>query len=252
MKTSLTPDKDFFEKIYDKYNKKDFIYSDPLQFPRKFSKKADIEISALISSSLAYGNVKQIIKTLDYVFSVMKNPYYYVIDTDSKKIIDDFKNFKHRFTKGKELSHLILNLKETYKNHRDLEDFFIKHLGGEEENIYNPSMRFLKSFLKFKTPTLIPDPEKKSSFKRFNLFLRWLVRKDEVDLGVWEKIPTAILIIPLDTHMRRISMELAITRRKDTTIKTAIEITNFFKKIEPKDPVKYDFSLTRAPILKNF
>ncbi len=252
MKALITPGKEFFENIYSKYNKKDFIYSDPLQFPIKFSKKEDIEISSLISSSLAYGNVKQIIRTLNYVFSVIKNPHYYVLNSDNKKILRDFKNFKHRFTKGEELSKLILNLKEVYKKHKDLENFFIKNINQLEDNIYEPSIRFLKSFLKFKTPTLIPDPDKNSAFKRFNLFLRWLVRKDEVDMGIWRNIPPSFLIIPLDTHMLNISRKLGITKRRDNSIITALEITNYFKKINPKDPVKYDFSLTRAQILKRF
>jgi len=87
--------------------------------------------------------------------------------------------------------------------------------------------------------------------KRFNMFLRWLIRKDEIDFGIWTKISPKMLLIPLDTHMHQISLKLKITNRKDTSIKTVFEITDFFRKIEPKDPIKYDFSLVRAPILKN-
>jgi uncharacterized protein (TIGR02757 family) len=244
-------DKIFFEDIYKKYNKKEFIYSDPIQFPKRFSDKRDIEISALISSSLAYGNVKQIIKSLNYIFSIMNSPLNYIKNSTNSRIIKDFKNFKHRFTDGNEITNLILNLKEVYKNYNSLEDFFIKHIKNYDSNIYPSTNSFLKSFIKYETKTLIPNPDKKSAMKRFNMFLRWLVRKDEIDFGIWTKISPKMLLIPLDTHMHQISLKLKITNRKDTSIKTVFEITDFFRKIEPKDPVKYDFSLVRAPILKN-
>lgn len=244
--------KNFFEQIYRKYNREKFLYSDPLQFVKKFKNKNDIEIAALISSSLAYGNVKQIIKSLENIFYVIKTPYSYINLSSDKKIKNDFKNFKHRFTDGTELSNLILNIKRIYQKNRYLEDAFLKNIRKDESYIYYPMIAFLKDFLFHKTPTLIPHPDKKSAFKRFNLFLRWLVRRDEIDTGIWTKINPSLLIIPLDTHMLRISQELKITSRKDNSIKTAIEITDFFKKINPKDPVKYDFALTRAPILKRF
>lgn len=245
-------EKKFFEETYTRYNKQSFIYTDPLQFPKKFKGKKDIEISALISSSLAYGNVKQIIKSLEKIFEKLKSPYEYIIHTPETKIKKDFVGFKHRFTKGLEISNIILNLKDLYKKYGSMEKAFLKHIKKEDNNTYPATIRFLKEFLIRKAPTLIPDPDKKSAFKRFNLFLRWLVRKDEVDIGIWKDIPPSFLIIPLDTHMLNISLKLGITKRKDNSIITALEITNYFKKINPKDPVKYDFSLTRAPILKRF
>jgi len=245
-------EKKFFEETYARYNKESFIYTDPLQFPKKFKDKKDIEISALLSSSLAYGNVKQIIKSLEKIFEKLKNPYEYVILTPEERIKKDFIGFKHRFTKGLEIANMILNLKDLYEKYGSMEKAFLKHINKEDTNAYPATIRFLKEFLIRKTPTLIPDPNKKSAFKRFNLFLRWLVRKDEVDMGIWKNIPPSFLIIPLDTHMLNISRKLGITKRKDNSIITALEITNYFKKINSKDPVKYDFSLTRAPILKRF
>jgi len=117
-----------------------------------------------------------------------------------------------------------------------------------EEALY----RFINSFnSRGCAPTLTPRPEHKSSFKRVNLFLRWMARKDAVDPGVWTGVSPSKLIIPLDTHMRQVSMSMGITRRKDTSMKTAVEITAYFSRIEPKDPVKYDFALTRAGIRGN-
>ena len=99
-------------------------------------------------------------------------------------------------------------------------------------------------------PTRTPRPEKKSSFKRLTLFLRWMIRRDEVDPGVWKRFPPAKLIVPLDPHMHRIARRLGLTARQDTSMKTALEITAGFRRVNPEDPVKYDFSLTRTGILK--
>ncbi len=248
----MTPSKKFFEDIYRKYNKKEFIYSDPLQFPKLFKEKKDIEIAALISSSLAYGNVKQIIKSLKKIFEIINKPYEYVINTTEDKLKKDFHNFKYRFTTSKEIINLILNLKEAYNKNEDLNQMFSKYLDKNTQNVYQATILFLKEFIKYKTPTLIPDPDKKSAMKRFNLFLRWVIRKDEIDFGIWGNISPSLLIIPLDTHILSISQKLNITKRKDNSIKTALEITEFFKKINYSDPAKYDFALTRASIVKNF
>lgn len=241
--------RNFFEEIYKKYNRSDLIFSDPIQFPKRFKNKKDIEISALISSSLAYGNVKQIINSLEYIFKILNSPYNYIIETPPETIEKNFRGFKHRFTDGKELVKFLLNIKILYENNNDMEEAFFKHINKDDENLYNATISFLKTFLYHKTKTLIPDPDKKSAFKRFNLFLRWVIRKDNVDLGIWKDISNK-LIIPVDTHMLDIAYNLKITRRKDNSIKTALEITEYFKKINPEDPVKYDFALTRIPILK--
>lgn len=243
--------KTYLEKLYKKYNKKELIYSDPVQFIHRYNDFQDIEIAAIISSSFAYGNVKQIIKSLEFIFSKIKKPYYYIKDANNNRFKRDFKNFKHRFTNSKELCSFMINIKKMYKKYRTMEELFKKHYKPQSKNIHSTTIDFLKEFLIHKTPSLIPDPNKKSAFKRFNLFLRWMIRKDEIDIGIWN-LPLSKLIIPLDTHMYNIAKRLNITKRNDTGIKTAFEITDFFKKINPSDPVKYDFSLTREPILKKF
>lgn len=245
-------EKKFFDDIYKKYNIKDFVYSDPIQFPLKFKEKNNIEIVALISSSFAYGNVKQIIASLNKIFSRMKEPYRYIKNLDDKKVKSDFYGFKHRFSDFNELGNFLLNIKRIYEKYPDIETAFKSKIKKDDRDVSNAIYLFVDEFCFYKTPTLIPDPSKKSAFKRFNLFLRWLVREDEIDIGIWKNIDKRLLIIPLDTHMHQISKELGITKRNDTSMRTAIEITDFFKKINPEDPLKYDFSLTRAPILKNF
>ena len=193
--------KDFFEDIYKKYNIKDFVYSDPIQFPLKFKEKKDVEIVSLISSSFAYGNVKQIIASLNKIFSKMKEAYSYIKNLDDKKIKSDFYGFKHRFSDFNELRNFLLNIKRIYERYPDIETAFKTKIKKDDRDMSNAIYLFVDEFSFYKTPTLIPDPSKKSAFKRFNLFLRWLVRKDEVDIGIWEDIPPSFLIIPLISYL---------------------------------------------------
>ncbi len=251
----MPPAKSFFENLYKKYNKRDYAFSDPISLVYLYERKpSDCEIAGLIASSLAYGNVKQIIKSVNGVFSVMGNNLRLYLEKKSPaQIAKDFLNFKHRFTTGAELAVFLINIKKAVKKHGSLENLFRKSTKKEEEDYSNAVYRFIDE-LNFSVcaPTLTPCTEKKSSFKRFNLYLRWMIRKDAVDMGIWKGISPSGLIIPLDTHMLSISQKLGITSRKDSSMKTALEITSFFRSINPDDPVKYDFSITRTGILKNF
>lgn len=241
--------KDYLEKIYNLYNSKRYLLTDPIIFPSRFSKKADIEIASLISSSLSYGKVEQILKTLQKVFSILSSPLEYLKSSSTKKIIKDFKDIKHRFTTSYELASFLIRLKELYTHNKDMEEAFLRFYSPKKRINHSYTPFLLKTFgCNFKT--LIPDPRKKSAMKRFNMFLRWMVRKDNIDFGIWKRISTSLLIYPLDTHIHRFALLNKITKRKDNSIKTAYEITDFFSKIEPQDPVKYDFAITRLGILQ--
>jgi uncharacterized protein (TIGR02757 family) len=173
--------------------------------------------------------------------------------TKPDRIFSSLSSFKHRFTTGTEMADFLINILKILKEDGSIEKYFFKGYNPSSVNLENAIYSFARRFNAMTpTPTLMPDHDKKSSFKRLNLFLRWMIRKDDVDLGVWKKIPRSKLIIPLDTHMFRISRRLGITMRKQPDMKTAIEITDFFRKISPDDPVKYDFALTRPGINKNF
>lgn len=250
----MPPSKIFFENLYKKYNSRDYTYSDPISLVYRYSNKLDIEIAALIASSLAYGNVKQILKSLNRIFSIMgKSPRLFIEKKSEREISKSFLDFKHRFTTGAELSIFLINLKRALKNHGTIQNLFLRNMPKNQTDIEYSIYSFINAFnLNACAPTLFPCPEKKSSFKRLNLFLRWMVRKDSVDLGTWDEISPSKLIVPLDTHMISISQKMGITQRKDSSMKTAKEITDFFKTINPSDPVKYDFSITRTGILKNF
>ena len=243
-------DLNFFEKEYSHWNKPEYIHPDPLEFLRHYEKPEDQEIIALIAACLAYGNVRQILRSVNNaIFMIRESPRRQLINLDEKELRKGYAGFKHRFTTSDELVIFLLNIKYAIMEHGSLEKLFLKGYDDNEETIENALYRFVSNLNKFgRPPSLTPDPALKSSFKRICLFLRWMVRHDDVDLGIWKKVSPSKLIVPLDTHMRQVALSLGLTKRKDTSMKTALEITASFRAINPADPIKYDFALTRAGI----
>jgi len=131
-----------------------------------------------------------------------------------------------------------------------LEQCFMEGYQETDKDIFHALFNFSRQLLKTSPcrNSLIPDPEKKSAFKRLNLFLRWMIRNDEVDPGGWKGVPPAKLIYPVDTHIHRLSLALGLTKKNQNDHRTAAEITDGFRKISPDDPVKYDYSLTSLSI----
>ncbi|MEI7480892.1 MAG: TIGR02757 family protein [Elusimicrobiota bacterium] len=246
-------DKKLLEATYDRFNHKEFIHPDPLEFVYRYKALGDREVAGFIAAALAYGNVTQILKSVEKVLAPMKSsPSRWLMKTSPREITRIFAPFKHRFTTGRELTAFLINIKTALEKHRSLEICFLKHYRPAEETLAGAIYAFVNDFnSKACAPTLTPCPEKKSSFKRLNLFLRWMVRSDEVDPGVWKQVSPAKLIIPLDTHMFQVAKTMELTARKDASMKTALEITAAFRKVSPLDPVRYDFSLTRAGIRRN-
>ncbi len=249
----MIPDKRLLETAYARFNRREFIHPDPLEFVYRYTAPGDREAAGFIAAALAYGNVTQILKSVEKVLAPMgPEPHRWLLKTSPEEIIGIFALFKHRFTTGRELAVFLINMKAALKKHRSLENCFLKHYRPAEETLAGAIYAFVNNFNhKASAPTLTPCPEKKSSFKRLNLFLRWMVRHDAVDPGVWKKVSPARLIIPLDTHMFQVAKQMGLTKRKDTSMKTALEITAAFREVSPLDPVRYDFSLTRAGIRRN-
>lgn len=241
--------KNILEELYARYNCREYVHPDPLEFLYNYSNARDVEIAGLIASSLAYGNVKQILKSVDKVLSwLAPSPYNYLKKTDHPLMQKHFKNFKHRFTKGDDISYLLSGIKSALEKHGSLENCFLAGLKKEHETVIEALSAFKNHLDLDLDLNLLPSPHKGSACKRLNLFLRWMVRKDSVDLGIWRKVPKRKLIVPLDTHMHKIGLKLGFTKRKQANMKTAIEITRAFAKYAPDDPVKYDFVLTRFGI----
>ena len=240
------------DTIYRKYNRKELVSPDPLQFLYEYPRKEDREIAALIASSLAYGRVAQILTSVSRVLEAA-GPYLrdFILDNGDNHFRREFRNFKHRFTTGEEMSALFIGLKKILETHGSLESCFVSYLEQGAPSLLPAITAFTKEIRHasaMPASSLISDPSKGSACKRLHLFLRWMVREDSVDPGGWENIPPSMLIIPLDTHMHYFGTCYGFTSRKAADLKTALEITEGFSRLNSGDPVKYDFSLTRFGI----
>lgn len=241
------------EKIYRRYNHRRFVHPDPLEFLYKYPEEKDRELVGLIASSLAYGRVDQILKSVSCILYKMgPSPRDYIMGCGYEDMKKEFELFCHRFTKGEELSRVLFSVKKILKEYGTIRECFSSNF-KKADSMPDALTLFIHEIYSYmgdhNKNTLLPDPSKGSACKRLNLFLRWMVRSDEVDPGTWSEIPKSSLIIPLDIHMHRISQITSLTNRKSPEMRTALEITEKFLIISPNDPVKYDFALTRIGIL---
>jgi uncharacterized protein (TIGR02757 family) len=254
--------KSVLEKLYQKYNHRHLIKPDPLQFVYNYSNPADMEIAGLLAAVIAYGRVQQIEKDLTELFNRMnKCPYDFVTNfkkADRKKL----DGFKHRFTRGDDISDLLELLRDIIKEKGSIKNYFLSGYKKQDKNIIPALSNFCESLLeKYRRQHdgqvtkglkyLLVCPANGSVCKRLNLFLRWMVRDDDVDCGLWKSIDKAKLIVPIDVHMGRLCKILGFYKQKTVSLSAAIEITKSFSEIEPDDPVKYDFALSRVGIVEN-
>ncbi|MFH0733940.1 MAG: TIGR02757 family protein [bacterium] len=229
------------------------ISPDPLEFLHRYNDACDIEISGILSSVFAYGNIKQIILILEKVHKLMgKSPYNFIINFNVDKQKNKFANLYHRFYSSNDIISLFLALQEILLTYGSLKYLFLLYYFETDKNLKNAIYFFNRNITlvinKYSEPTtgtkfMFPDPAKGSACKRLNLFLRWMVRKDELDFGIWEEISPSKLTIPLDTHIAKISTELKLTTQKIANWKMAEEITQNLKQFDEDDPIKYDFAL---------
>ncbi|MCK9163863.1 MAG: TIGR02757 family protein [Bacteroidales bacterium] len=245
----MTKNKSLIIEYANKYNIKEFIESDPIQFPHKYQNKMDIEISAFISSWLAYGNRKAILKTLENIHKEFNNqlylsPYNYIKERGFEKYKNDTKSL-YRFYKNSDFYNLCQVLFQIYivEENKSLEEKIEREMNLKTCS-NNPCLDVIDAIINiFKEVEGIPI-NNKSACKRLCMLLRWLVRDDNiVDLGIWTIIKPKDLTIPVDTHVHRQALRLGLTSSKQANMKTAIEITNNLKTIFPTDPTLADFSL---------
>ncbi|WP_231424171.1 TIGR02757 family protein [Pedobacter sp. Leaf250] len=266
----------FLDSKVDQYNRSDFIENDPICIPHLFSRKQDIEISGFFASILAWGQRKTIINKCRELLNRMDNaPYDFVLnhgDNDLKNLL----NFKHRTFNDTDLLYFISFFKSHYSRFLSLEQAFIPkktHIiteymemtnenhstslsssvclssefsfGIEESLNYFRQYFFSVEDFPHRTKKHISSPAQKSTCKRLNMFLRWMVRNDNkgVDFGIWETLKPNNLICPCDVHVDRVGRLLGLIKRKQTDWLTAVELTSNLKKFDANDPVKYDFAL---------
>jgi uncharacterized protein (TIGR02757 family) len=247
--------KNILERLYRKYNRREFVDPDPLLFLYDYDDIHDREVVGMIASSLAFGNVKQIMRSVGSVLEVMGNsPCRFLKRSTPLSIKNAFSGFRHRWITGEELSSMFIGMKETINRYGTLEEAFAAGYDKSDCDILIATERFVDKIIGaggVPYCRLLPSPRKKSACKRLNLFFRWMVRSDRVDPGGWNCISASRLLVPLDTHMYRIGVVLGLTERKQKGIKTVLEITKGFREIAWEDPVKYDFALTRLGIRRD-
>jgi uncharacterized protein (TIGR02757 family) len=223
-----------------------------VEFLHRYDDVGDREVVGLVASSLAYGRVAQIMKSVSSALEPMgKHPARFLAGTDRDGLLSMFGGFRHRFTTADELVLTLLGARDLIRRYGSLEAAFVSGMGRDDRTTALGLCRFaegLNGRFGCGCNSLIPHHEKKSSMKRLNLFLRWMVRRDDVDPGGWNSVHPSRLVVPLDTHLFRIARAFQFTHRKSANLAAALEITECFREIAPDDPVRYDFALTRLGI----
>jgi len=258
--------KAFLDSKVAQYNRPDFIKNDPISIPHLFTKKQDIEIMGFWAAILAWGQRVTIINKCKELINLMDGaPYDFIMnheEPDLKKLL----KFKHRTFNDIDTLYFIAFFRWHYERFDSLEDAFVPKLpghtkGGQEkalsvEVILNHFRNYFFSLPDFphRTKKHISSPSQKSTCKRLNMFLRWMVRKDNcgVDFGIWNKIEPSELIMPCDLHVDRVARKLKLITRKQTDWQTAVELTARLREFDSADPVKYDFALFGLGIEEKF
>ncbi|RKE00061.1 TIGR02757 family protein [Marinifilum flexuosum] len=249
--------KDFLEEKYDLYNRESFIESDPIQIPKQFSRKEDIEIAGFLSASIAWGQRPTIIRNAKRLMEFMNQQPYEFLMNSTEANLDVFREFKHRTFNGDDCIFFIKSLKNIYQKHDGLESVFTKgfNKGGDVKSAiaYFREVFFEPEHLD-RTQKHISNVLKKSSAKRINMYLRWMVRDDErdVDFGLWKGIESKDLFLPLDVHTGNVGRKLGLLTRKQSDWLAVEEITKSLRTFDPNDPVKYDYALFGLGIFEKF
>lgn len=235
---------DLLEENYLRFNQASFIEDDPISIPHSFSKKQDIEIAAFFSAIIAWGQRKTIIRNARRLMEMMdQQPYEFILHHKASDL-KNYQDFVHRTFNFDDLLYFCHALQELYRKNKSLEDSFL-----EGESMQERISNFKKAFFGYehlkRSEKHLADPMKGSSAKRINMFLRWMVRKDEfqVDFGIWNKISPSELMMPLDIHTATVGRKLKLLKRKQNDWKAVVELSENLRKFDPKDPVKYDYAL---------
>ncbi len=248
--------KDFLNEKVTQYNHPRFIASDPIQVPHGYSFKEDIEISGFLTSTIAWGNRKMIINNAQKLMQLLGNSPYDFILNHKEQHLTPLENFVHRTFNGTDLKYFIKSLNNIYTRHNGLEAIFNAY--AEEGSLQNAIHKFKKVFFEIehvqRTQKHISDPAKGSAAKRINMFLRWMVRQDAVgvDFGIWNNLSPRQLSCPLDTHSGNVARKLGLLQRKQNDAKALFELDTFLRKLDPHDPVKYDYALFGLGVFEKF
>jgi len=248
--------RELLELKHSQYNRPEFILNDPLSVPHSFTRREDIEISAFLTATIAWGNRLSIIRSANRMMDLMdRSPYEFVRHFQPGEH-DGIQSFVHRTFSGVAFDFFLQRLRQVYTRQGGLETVFTE--GYDAGGIFGALAHFRKIFIPDGTPggiaRHISDVEKGSAAKRLNLFLMWMVRshRSGVHFGLWKGIPASSLMIPLDTHVARVARELGLLTRKSNDWRAVEELTKQLRKFDPEDPCRYDFSLFGLGVFDKF
>ena len=248
--------KDFLDEKVLQYNTLEFIDSDPVQIPHRYSLKEDIEIAGFLAATIAWGNRKMIINNANKMMEIMGNSPFDFVMSASVHQIDSIEGFVHRTFNSQDLITFIKNLRKIYINNKGLEGIFTEY---QTDDSLQPAITEFKRIFFDSEPFSrsvkhISDPSNKSAAKRLNMMLRWFCRQDNqgVDIGIWKNISPSKLSCPLDVHSGNVARKLGILTRKQNDAKALKELDDALRSMDPKDPVKYDFALFGLGVFEGF
>lgn len=262
-KTRIGALKTALDRAYAEYDAR-WMDPDPVQFVWRYQKPADREVAGLIASSLAYGNVKQIKRSVEAVLNFLGPAPAKRIDAlEAASALDGLSGFKHRFNDARDVACLLVFIREMRRTSGSIERFFAAQADATDlgsslsafvdgvlalprDGLYGPGPLPKDAGVRF----FFPSPRSGSACKRLCLYLRWMVRQDSVDPGGWTLVPRSSLLIPLDAHILNISRSARLTRRRSPGWEMAKDITRTLRECDPEDPVKYDFALHRIGLFK--
>lgn len=248
--------KEFLDVKVEQYNRPDFITSDPIQIPHQFSKKEDIEIAGFLSATIAWGNRKSIINNANKMMVLLEHSPHDFVMNHQESDLEKLQPFVHRTFNGGDFISFTKSLQHIYKNHNGLEAAFSKH--AQAQSMQKAIHHFKQSFFEIehlqRTQKHVSDPLKNSAAKRINMFLRWMVRNDNtgVDFGIWKTLSPSQLSCPLDVHSGNVARKLGLLKRKQNDGKALAELDASLRKLDAKDPVKYDFALFGLGVFEGF
>jgi uncharacterized protein (TIGR02757 family) len=253
--------KNFLDRKVDEYDQPSFILNDPICIPHSFSKKQDIEIAGFFAAIFAWGNRTTIINKSRELMQLMDNaPHQFILGhtvSDLRKLL----GFKHRTFNDTDLLYFVEFFKHHYSKNTSLEAAFInKETVKQPGNIIENGLNYFYNYFfsledsPARTVKHIASPQKNSTCKRLNMFLRWMVRNDKhgVDFGIWKKVSPSQLVCPIDVHVARVARHFKLLDRKATDWRAALDLTNNLRALDASDPVKYDFALFGLGVMEKF
>ncbi|MGO2358145.1 TIGR02757 family protein [Mesonia sp.] len=248
--------KEFLDHKVVEYENPEFIATDPIQIPHLFTQKEDIEIAGFLTATIAWGNRKSILKNAHRLMELMDHSPYDFIKNHQETDLDSLTGFVHRTFNANDLFYFIKALQNIYQNHQGLEGIFTEFSSptSTQVGIHELKKVFFELEHQKRTEKHVSDPLKNSAAKRINMFLRWMVRssKNEVDFGLWKHISPSALSCPLDVHSGNVARKLGLLKRKQNDAKALAELDMQLRKLDPQDPVKYDFALFGLGVFEKF